>query len=234
MPTLQSIQTVFLQSLRALRHLKLEDSNGISTLPNTEIFEQLTLIGVPTPPYDLPLLRGHTPRSDEGRMQQNELMDVVTKLLDNVLALETDLKQTNKVYSTVVTKLIMKGRMIEDIDQDARITLVTPIKASSQEDQPKDQLGVLSAAKVLADTSRVHTYSSRRRAVSTGSGRVSTVSRIISTAKETVSTASASMPVSTADMVQESTSSPKATKDKGKAIITEYEPEQTTTKLKER
>ncbi|GKC70305.1 hypothetical protein Tco_1116188 [Tanacetum coccineum] len=27
------------------RHLKLEDSNGISTLPNTEIFEQLALMG---------------------------------------------------------------------------------------------------------------------------------------------------------------------------------------------
>ncbi|GJS44571.1 hypothetical protein Tco_0594692 [Tanacetum coccineum] len=28
------------------RHLKLEDSDGITTLPNTEIFEQLTLMGV--------------------------------------------------------------------------------------------------------------------------------------------------------------------------------------------
>ncbi|GKD62774.1 hypothetical protein Tco_1300283 [Tanacetum coccineum] len=30
------------------RHLKLEDSDGITTLPNTEIFEQLTLMGIPT------------------------------------------------------------------------------------------------------------------------------------------------------------------------------------------
>ncbi|GKE20919.1 hypothetical protein Tco_1432431, partial [Tanacetum coccineum] len=28
-----------------MRHLKLEDSDGITTLPNTKIFEQLTLIG---------------------------------------------------------------------------------------------------------------------------------------------------------------------------------------------
>ncbi|GJU46705.1 hypothetical protein Tco_1203971 [Tanacetum coccineum] len=48
------------------------------------------------------------------------------------------------------------GRMIEELDQDV--------------------------AKVLADATRVHTYSRRRRAVSTGSGGVSTASRIVSTA----------------------------------------------------
>nr|GEX28422.1 xylulose kinase-1 [Tanacetum cinerariifolium] len=130
------------------RHLKLEDSDGISTLPNTEIFDQLALIG--------------------------------------------------------------------------------------QEDQPEDQLRVLSASKILADATRIHTYSRRRRAVSSGSGGVSTASRIISTAKETVSTAGVSMTVSIAGMVQESTSSPRATKDKGKAIMIESKPEQTTTKLRER
>ncbi|GKB30243.1 retrovirus-related pol polyprotein from transposon TNT 1-94, partial [Tanacetum coccineum] len=44
------------------------------------------------------------------------------------------------------------------------ITLVTP--THSQEDQPEDQLGVLSAAKVLADAARVQTYTRRRRTVS--------------------------------------------------------------------
>nr|GEX37532.1 uncharacterized mitochondrial protein AtMg00820-like [Tanacetum cinerariifolium] len=107
-------------------------------------------------------------------------------------------------------------------------------KLSYQKDQPEDQLGVLSAAKILADATRVHIYSIKRRAVSTRRGEVSTGSRIISTAKETVSTAGVSMPVSTASMVQESNSSPRATKDKGKAIMTESEPEQTTTKLRER
>nr|GEZ95599.1 putative ribonuclease H-like domain-containing protein [Tanacetum cinerariifolium] len=120
------------------RLLKLEDSDGISTLTNTKIFEQLALIG--------------------------------------------------------------------------------------QEDQPEDQLGVMSAAKILADATKVYTYSRRRRAVSTGRGEVSTASRIISFAEEIVSTAGVSIPVSTAGMVQESTSLPRATKDKGKAIMTESEP----------
>ncbi|GJV30480.1 hypothetical protein Tco_1386928 [Tanacetum coccineum] len=247
------LKTITKASLR--RHLKLEDADGISSLPNTEIFEQLALMG------------GHTPGSDEGRMQQTKLIDLVIKLSDKVLALETDLQQTKQVYSIAVTKLIMKvkrlekivksskarrrakivvsddekvledsskqGRMIDDIDQDAGITLVTPTKTSTQEDHPEDQLGVLSAAKVLTDVARVHTYSRRRRTFSTGSGEVSAASRIISTADKTVSTAGASMPVSTAGLVQEITSSLRASKDKGKAIITKSEPEQIASKLQE-
>ncbi|GKE47185.1 hypothetical protein Tco_1478443 [Tanacetum coccineum] len=183
-----------------------------------------------------------------------------------VLALETDLRQTKKVYGAAYTKLIRKvkklektvksnqarrrakivvldddedskdsskqGRMIEEIDQDARITLVTPIKDSSQEDQPEDQLGVLSATKVLADAAKknVNTYTRRRRAVSTSSGRVSTTSRLFSTTEESVSTTGASMPVSTDGMVQEvniSIPSSVVVKDKGKGIMTESEDEQT-------
>ncbi|GJT08954.1 hypothetical protein Tco_0843416 [Tanacetum coccineum] len=216
----------------------------------------------PSMPYDSPLLRGHTLRSDEGRMQQHELMDLVIKLPDRYEALETDLRQTKKVYSDAFTRLIKKvkkleqtvktiqarrrlivvisddaednledsskqGRMIEEIDQDAGVTLVTP--THSQEVQPEDQLGVFSAAKVLGDAAKnVHTYTRRRRAVSTGSGGVSTASRLFSIAEESVSTTGASMPVSTAGMVQE------VNKDKGKGIMIESEPEQTKTKLQQR
>nr|GEX27269.1 hypothetical protein [Tanacetum cinerariifolium] len=169
------------------RHLKLEDSDGISTLPNTKIFEQLALMRVPTPPHDSPLSGSHTPGSDEGSLTLNELT-----------------------------------------------ILFTPTKVSSQEDQPRDELGVLSAAKILKDATRVHTYSRRRRAVSTGIGGVSTASRIISTVEETVSTVGVSMPVSTTGMVQESTSSPRVAKDKGKAIMIEFEPKKTTTKLRQK
>ncbi|GKG03027.1 hypothetical protein Tco_0310663, partial [Tanacetum coccineum] len=95
-----------------------------------------------------------------------------------------------------------QGRMIEEIDEDARVTLVTP---TQREDQPKDQLGVLSEAKILVDAAKtnVNTYTRRRRAVSTGCGGISTASRLFSTTEESVSTAGASMPVSTAGMVQE-------------------------------
>ncbi|GJR71764.1 ribonuclease H-like domain-containing protein [Tanacetum coccineum] len=61
-------------------------------------------------------------------------------------------------------RIFKQERMIEEINQDARVTLVTPTQG---EDQPEDQLGVLSAAKVLADAAKtnVHTYTRRRRAV---------------------------------------------------------------------
>ncbi|GJW50435.1 hypothetical protein Tco_0091786 [Tanacetum coccineum] len=192
----------------------------------------------PSMPHDSPLPRGHTLGSDEGRMQQNELMDLVTKLLiKKVKKLEQTVKtsQARRRSRVVISDdeeedledSSKQGRMIEEIDQDAGVTLVTP--THSQEDQPEDQLGVFSAAKVLADAAKnVHTYTRRRRAVSTGSGGVSTASRLFSTTEESVSTAGASMPVSTGGMVQE------VNKDKGKGIMTESEPEQTKTKMQQR
>ncbi|GKE39004.1 hypothetical protein Tco_1462409 [Tanacetum coccineum] len=54
----------------------------------------------PAMPHDSPLPRVHTLGSDEGRIQHNELMDLVTKLLDRV------------------------GRKIAQIDEDEGITLV--------------------------------------------------------------------------------------------------------------
>ncbi|GJW93064.1 hypothetical protein Tco_0172736 [Tanacetum coccineum] len=185
---------------------------------------------------------GNTPRSDEDSMTLQELTSLYTKLSDMVLALEIDLRQTKKVYVSdddIASEASSKqGRMIEEIDQDVGVTLVTPTKVSSQKDQPEDQLGVLSAAKVLADAARVPTYSRRRRAVSTGSSRVNTASRrrrAVSTGSGGVSTASRI--VNTAGMIQQVNiiiPSSSATKDKGKAIMTESEPEQTTTKLKQR
>ncbi|GJW26561.1 hypothetical protein Tco_0040372 [Tanacetum coccineum] len=65
-------------------------------------------------PYDSPLPRVHTLGSDEGRMPHNELMDLVTKLSDRVVALETDLQQTKKSM----------GRKITEIDQDPDISLL--------------------------------------------------------------------------------------------------------------
>ncbi|GKF64524.1 hypothetical protein Tco_0187972, partial [Tanacetum coccineum] len=64
-------------------------------------------------PHDSPLPRVHTFGSDQGRMQQNELMDLVTKLTDRVEVLENDLKQTNRVYGAAFTKLIKKVKTLE-------------------------------------------------------------------------------------------------------------------------
>ncbi|GJW23953.1 hypothetical protein Tco_0037764 [Tanacetum coccineum] len=66
-----------------------------------------------TMPYDSPLSGGHTPKSDEGRLKHAELMELVTKLLDRVVAMEEDLKQTKKTYSTALTKLVLKVKKLE-------------------------------------------------------------------------------------------------------------------------
>ncbi|GJX31150.1 hypothetical protein Tco_0241005 [Tanacetum coccineum] len=161
------VKVVFEASIR--RHLKLEDSDDISTLPTTEIFEQLALMGVrdfirqetkipqpssptqthvadeaastgvdvrhrgaattisgleagqgsgnihktPIIPHDSPLPRVHTLGSDEGIMQPNKLMELVTKLSDRVAVLENDLKHTKKTYGAAFTKLIKKVKTLE-------------------------------------------------------------------------------------------------------------------------
>ncbi|GKD56442.1 hypothetical protein Tco_1289829 [Tanacetum coccineum] len=79
-------------------------------------------------------------------------------------------------------------------------------------------MGVLSVTIILIDAAKinVHTYTRRRRTVSTGSGGISTVG--------------ASMPVSTTGMVQEvniGIPSPVVVKDKGKGKMEESEDEQT-------
>ncbi|GKA52322.1 hypothetical protein Tco_0745518 [Tanacetum coccineum] len=175
----------------------------------------------PTMPHGLPLPGGYTPGNDEGKLKQTKQTygAALTKLI----------KKVKKLEQTVKTSQARRRAKIVVSDDEERISLVTPTKVSSQEDQSEDQLGVLSAAKVLADAAKknVNTYTRRRRAVSTGSEGVSTASRIFSTAEESVSTAGASMPVSTAGMVQQVNiiipSSSETTKDKGKAIMQESE-----------
>ncbi|GJS76632.1 hypothetical protein Tco_0726513 [Tanacetum coccineum] len=103
-----------------------------------------------------------------------------------------------------------QGKIIEDVDKDTNITLVTRTKVSSQSDQSEDHLKVLSAAKVLADAAR------KRREVANVTPYTRR-KRIISIAEEPVNTAGVSKLVSTADMVQE------RIKDKGKAIMQESE-----------
>nr|GEU38411.1 hypothetical protein [Tanacetum cinerariifolium] len=156
-------------------------------------------------PHDLPLLRVHTIGSDEGRMQHNELMDLVTKLSDIVVALETDLKQTKKVYGAAYTKLIMKGRY----DQDMEFNL--DFNATKE---------VFTAKKEVSTAEPVSTAGV---AVTTASVDVSPVSPT-----RRVSTADDITMVETLVYIRRS-----ATKDKGKGILTKSEPIQTKIKLQQ-
>ncbi|GJQ99204.1 hypothetical protein Tco_0522189 [Tanacetum coccineum] len=64
---------------------------------------------VPPTPHDSPLLGGHTPRSDEGRPNINELMAICTNLSNRVLALE----QSKTAQDLVIRKLKKKVRKLE-------------------------------------------------------------------------------------------------------------------------
>ncbi|GJY78377.1 ribonuclease H-like domain-containing protein [Tanacetum coccineum] len=83
----------------------------------------------PAMSHDSPLPRVHTLGSDKGRMQHNELMDLVTKLSDKVVPLETDLQQTKKVYGDAYTKLIKKVKSTANVSVNtasAEISTASP------------------------------------------------------------------------------------------------------------
>nr|GEW64336.1 hypothetical protein [Tanacetum cinerariifolium] len=181
----------------------------------------------PSMPHDSPLPRVNTLGSDEGSMTLQELTVLCITLSQKVESLEEDLKQTKQVYGAGYTKLIIKVKELEKTVKTSKARREAKIVVFDDEEEfeipfkkERNQLGVLSAAKVLVDTARrnVQTYT-RRRAVSTCNRGVSTASRMISTAEESVSTTGASMPDSTAGMI-----------GKGKGIMEESESDVTKTK----
>ncbi|GJU51407.1 hypothetical protein Tco_1220962 [Tanacetum coccineum] len=156
------VKTVTEASIR--RHLKLEDSDGISTLPNTEIFEQLALIGISkgyngvdillfptmlvqglifqeeaaTMPHDSPLPIVHSLGSDEGSMTLHELTVLCTTLSKKVESLESDLKQTKLTYGATYTKLIMKVKKLENIIKSSKARRRVRLIILEDEDDLKD------------------------------------------------------------------------------------------------
>ncbi|GJT46658.1 ribonuclease H-like domain-containing protein [Tanacetum coccineum] len=157
-------KTIIEESLR--RHLKLEDNGGITSLPNTEIFEQLALMEYATDsdklnnfqkettptaeepalmPHESPLQSVHSLGHDEGSVSLNELMALLIK---RVKKLEKQVK-TGKVRRR--TKIVLsedeaveedsskQGRsLIEELDLDADFSLVPPHDAEIQENISDD------------------------------------------------------------------------------------------------
>ncbi|GKA28439.1 putative ribonuclease H-like domain-containing protein [Tanacetum coccineum] len=253
------------------RHLKLQDSEGLSSLPNAEIFKQLASMGtystptltnklfnnmrraskgysgVVTPlfdtmlvqpqgeapstspsritsspslsshhttcstpttppsiqityevdetaimPHDSHLLGGYTPGSDEGRMQHTKLMELITKLIDRIKALEKDLQSGKEDIET---------QKKNSVDTEVLLEETTPTELI--EDKGSGEKG--------------------EKEISTANVPVSTAGAEVSTASHDVSTIAAAL-------VYIRRSASKA-KDKGKAIMQEPEPPK---KLKKR
>nr|GEU40607.1 ribonuclease H-like domain-containing protein [Tanacetum cinerariifolium] len=194
-------------------------AEGLSTLPTEEIFQQLALMGV------------HSLGCDDGSLSLNELTVLCTSLSTKVQSLENELQQTKKVYSSALTKLILRVKKLErtvKISKARRKARIVILEDEDAEDPSKQgrslieeldmDLGVFSEAKVLVDAAEqgrnvgnVQTYTRQRRRVNTTSTLVSTAD--VSTASEMVNTAGLKA------------------NDKGKAVMQESEP---TKKIKKR
>ncbi|GJX38562.1 hypothetical protein Tco_0251865 [Tanacetum coccineum] len=94
----------------------------------------------PTMLHDSPLPRVNILGSDKGRMQHNELMDLVTKLSDIVVALEIDLTQTKKVYGAAFKSLSRSMFIPEVLKLDW--CSVDDIAAENKRQQEQERLGL--------------------------------------------------------------------------------------------
>ncbi|GJU88490.1 hypothetical protein Tco_1300913 [Tanacetum coccineum] len=161
-------------------------------------------------PHDSPLLGGHTPGSNEGRLKHDELMELVTKLLDRVVAVEEDLKQTKKTYSTALTKLDEGTSWFqEDIETQEKNNVDT--KVLPEETTLTELIEDLGSGEKC------------EKDISTADIPIGTAGAEVSTDSHDVSTAAAALVYIRRSASKE--------KDKGKAIMQETEPPK---KLKKR
>ncbi|GKB09052.1 hypothetical protein Tco_0837364 [Tanacetum coccineum] len=170
----------------------------------------------PTMPHDSPLLRVHTLGSDKGRMQPNELMELVTKLSDRVAVLENDLKQTKRVYGATFTKLIKKVKTLEKTVKSRKARRKTKLVVSDNEEEYSINQG-RKIAKINEDPNISLVYTAEPY-ISTANVPVSTDGAEVSTAAESLA------------YIRRSAAN---RKDKGKAIGEESKPIQTKTKIQQ-
>ncbi|GKB10274.1 hypothetical protein Tco_0844197 [Tanacetum coccineum] len=147
----------------------------------------------PIMPHDSPLLRVNTLRSDEGGMQHNELMDLVTKLSDRVVVLETDLTQTKKVYGAAFTKLIKKVKRLEKKDKLNKSRRKLKLVLSVEEGSDSDILALEGPSKQgrkIAQIDEDKGITLVQMGVSTTSTGFTTANEPVTTAGTEISTAS--------------------------------------------
>ncbi|GJU01252.1 hypothetical protein Tco_1111590 [Tanacetum coccineum] len=129
------VKTITEASLR--RHLKLEDNGGVTTLPNSEIFEQLALMGYVTDSDKLTFQKGHFYPQWKGEF--NSYYPPCLKPIENCLGEHKVKKLKQKLKSTQARRRIRivvsddekgqedlskQGRKITEINQDPSISLV--------------------------------------------------------------------------------------------------------------
>ncbi|GJU34693.1 hypothetical protein Tco_1183047 [Tanacetum coccineum] len=190
---------------------RITSSPSLSSEPSTEP----TFEPQPSPdaeyhvpsPNESPLHAVHSHGSDEGSLKLIELMNLVTKLSERIGVLEDDLKRTKQTYSAAFTKLILRIKKLESKVKTGKAKKRARYEALNTYFHQDDEV----------DDDVVHDTAEERQPED------STAGIEISTAPINDNTASESL----------STAGKETRKYKGKAIMTEPEPEKKSKKLLE-
>ncbi|GJR52215.1 hypothetical protein Tco_1402736 [Tanacetum coccineum] len=184
---------------------------------------------VPTP-NESPLHAVHSHGSAEGSLQLNELTNLVTKLSERIGVLEDDLQKTKQTYSSAFTKLILRIKKLESKGKTGKARKRTRVVLSEDEEDDSSKQGRIDEdpnTYFALDDEVVHDQDNAEEGKledSTAGITISTAPINISTTRETSSTAG---------RVVYGRRNKEARKDKGKAIMTEPEPEKKSKKLLE-
>ncbi|GJR37632.1 putative ribonuclease H-like domain-containing protein [Tanacetum coccineum] len=160
-------------------------------------------------PHDSPLHAVHSHGSDEGRLQLNELMNLVTKLSDRIGALEVDLKKTKKTYNDEVIEddSSKQGRKLSEEEVQEKASTETELFI--QEVTPTEVIQAQEGSEKGSD--EVSTAGAKK-------GTASEEAPIVSTAKVNLSTVGQTVTYTRRSAEKRSR------QDKGKAIMIESEP----------
>ncbi|GKA19243.1 hypothetical protein Tco_0699158 [Tanacetum coccineum] len=216
---------VFVSEASIRRHLKLEDSEGLKTLPTAKIFKQLALMGVDIPLF-LTMLTA--PESSPSRITSSPSLSPQTHPSTSQPPSTPQSNQTTPVtedpipHESPLQSVHSFGPDEGSLSLNELTDLCTSLSKKKLEHTIKISQARMRAKVVISDAEEDEEDPSnqgrslieeleRRREVSTISGGVSTTSRLVSAAD-----------ISTASEL-ESTAGVKA-KDKGKAIMHESEP----------
>ncbi|GJT58691.1 hypothetical protein Tco_1002224 [Tanacetum coccineum] len=222
------------------RYLKLEDSEGLNTLPTAEIFEQLALIGYvttsdkePAPvSHESPLQSIHSLGRDKDCLSLNELTVLCTTLSKKVEDLQNDLKQTKLTYGAAYTKLILRVKILEKQFKTSNARRRVRLVLSEDEDAAEDSS---KQGRKISEIDRDPTISLVQEEGMTWFQEDAEIQEKNSTDTEILLDVEEPTELvndqGSGEKVKKKRSAEKR-KDKGKAIMTEPEPEQTTTKLK--
>ncbi|GKC79400.1 putative ribonuclease H-like domain-containing protein [Tanacetum coccineum] len=105
--------------------------------------------------HEAPLPEGNTSGSAKDNLNLKELMDIVPKLVLRIDNLEKELQRKKSTYGKAVLTLVVRGRKIQDIDDDPLVSLVKNSMAEKEAD-------------FVTPKKNVSTYKRRARSASKG------------------------------------------------------------------